>query len=230
MKYIIMCGGNYVSFETPRQLIKVMDDESLVERTIRLLGECGVLKDDIFISSNNPVFESFGVRVLHHTNNFTTRGYEDYDKDSGWWVDAFYPTEEEACYLMGDVFYSPAAIKTIISSKRNELGARFFGSTKSHARSRYYFKNYAEPFGFKIWDQLYFRSCIEKTKENAKRGMYNRHPIAWELWGTVAGKSPLIAYDNYDVICDYTCDVDAISDIEPIRERVKLYLNDMGED
>ena len=35
MKYIIMCGGKYRGFETPKQLLKV-NDEIIVERTIRL--------------------------------------------------------------------------------------------------------------------------------------------------------------------------------------------------
>ena len=36
MKYIIMCGGHYKKWETPRQLIMV-NGEHLVGRTIRLL-------------------------------------------------------------------------------------------------------------------------------------------------------------------------------------------------
>ena len=41
MKYIIMCGGNYTRFETPKQLTEI-DGEQLVARTIRLLREAGV--------------------------------------------------------------------------------------------------------------------------------------------------------------------------------------------
>ena len=51
MFYIIMCGGTYKKWETPRQLTKVCG-EPIVARTIRLLREQGV--DDIAISSNNP--------------------------------------------------------------------------------------------------------------------------------------------------------------------------------
>ena len=35
MKYVIMCGGTYKNWETPRQLIKIQN-ESTAERTIRL--------------------------------------------------------------------------------------------------------------------------------------------------------------------------------------------------
>ena len=50
MKYIIMCGGTYKQWETPRQMLPV-NDEPIVARTIRLLTENGI--NDIAISSNN---------------------------------------------------------------------------------------------------------------------------------------------------------------------------------
>ena len=74
MKYIIMCGGNYPHWETPKQLTYIFN-ETLVERTIRLLRENGVT--DINISSNNPVFERFGVPVLHHENTYTSEHYNE---------------------------------------------------------------------------------------------------------------------------------------------------------
>ena len=54
MKYIIMCGGRYQQWQTPRQLIKIRG-EPIVARTIRLLRENGIA--DIAISSNDPVFQ-----------------------------------------------------------------------------------------------------------------------------------------------------------------------------
>ena len=65
MKYIIMCGGTYKRWETPRQLTEICG-EPLIARTIRLLRENGI--SDIAISSNNSVFEQFGVPVLRHDN------------------------------------------------------------------------------------------------------------------------------------------------------------------
>ena len=41
MKYIIMCGGKYSNFQTPKQLIEI-NGERLVDRTIRLLRERGI--------------------------------------------------------------------------------------------------------------------------------------------------------------------------------------------
>ena len=68
-KYIIMCGGNYNDWETPRQL-SVICGETLVERTIRLLRENGIT--DIAVSSNNPAFDYLDVPILHHNNEFTS--------------------------------------------------------------------------------------------------------------------------------------------------------------
>ena len=34
-------------------------------------------------------------------------------KAQGWWLDAFYPTNEQTCYIWGDVYFSEYAIKTI---------------------------------------------------------------------------------------------------------------------
>ena len=65
MKYIIMCGGDYKKWKEPKQIYE-LNGEPIVARTIRLLRECGI--DDIAISSNNPVFEKFGVPVLSHIN------------------------------------------------------------------------------------------------------------------------------------------------------------------
>ena len=41
MRYIIMCGGRYQQWQTPRQLIKIRG-EPIVARTIRLLRENGI--------------------------------------------------------------------------------------------------------------------------------------------------------------------------------------------
>ena len=100
MKYVIMCGGFYQNFrEVPKQL-SVVNGERLVDRTIRLLKENGV--EEIYISSNNPVFDTCGVTRLEHENSYR------YDNDTltGYWVDAFYPHFEDntkVTYLFGDV-------------------------------------------------------------------------------------------------------------------------------
>lgn len=204
MKYIVMCGGNYSAWESPRQLTEV-NGEALVERTIRLLRECGV--DDISISSNDMRFSVFEVPVLRHENNFDTEGH-------GSWVEAFYPTEEPVCYIMGDVFFSPEAIRTIVNEETT--GIQFFASAPPF--SPMYTKPWAEPFAFKVVDQKRFRAAIDFAKANEKTGIFRRRPIAWELWQVINGEDvKQINYWNYRVINDYTCDIDSPDDVAQLR-------------
>ena len=205
MKYIIMCGGDYKLFDKPKQLLEI-NGEPIIARTIRLLKECGV--DDIAISSNNPEFDRFGVPVLHHENVWEVRGIENV---TGTWVNAFYPMDEPVCYLMGDVVFSPEAIKKIVNTSTDSV--EFFASAPPF--SKQYYKPYAEPFGFKVVDTKYFRFCVDRVKTLEAEGKFRRHPIAWELWSVIK-TTPIneINYSNYTVINDYTCDVDKVSDID----------------
>lgn len=199
MTYIIMCGGNYKDWPTPKQLIKI-HGEPIVARTIRLLRENGI--DDIAISSNNPVFEQFGVPVLHHDNQWDVSGY---DRASGTWVNAFYPMHEPVCYLLGDVVFSRDAIRTIINTDTDDI--EFFASAPPFSPA--YPKEHAEPFGFKVVDTERFRSCIDKVRRLEQARKFKRHPIAWELWQVIKHtKLNEIDYTNYTVINDYTCDID----------------------
>lgn len=213
MKYIIMCGGTYEAWETPRQLTKI-NGEPIVMRTVRLLREAGAR--DIAISSNDMRFAAFGVPVLQHNNDLDVKK----DRTStGCWVSAFYPTDEPACYIMGDVVFSPDAINTIVNRKTNSI--RFFASRPPFHQS--YIKQWAEPFAFKVADQKRFRAAIDYVKANINSGIFVRHPIAWELWQVINGEDPRrINFDNYTAINDYTCDVDRPEDAEQI-ERAMNY-------
>lgn len=114
MKYIIMCGGEYAE-PIPKQLFKV-NGEELTARTIRLLKQEGI--DDISISSNNPVFDKFGIPRLEHVNTF---GVAEDGELRGLWVDAFYPLDEPACYVFGDVLFSDKAIHKIVTTETNDV-------------------------------------------------------------------------------------------------------------
>ena len=203
MKYIIMCGGTYTRFEKPKQLTEI-NGESLVARTIRLLRENGV--EDIAISSNNEVFEQFGVPVLHHDNPYVFRSG---DKEvEGYWMDCFYPTDEPVCYVFGDVYFSPEAIRKIVSTPTDSV--MLFGSKQPFASD--YPKHYREPFAYKVQDQKRFRAAIQRTKELHKQHAFSRHPIAWELWKVIRGTPLSKGPKGYKVINDYTCDIDAPED------------------
>lgn len=203
-KYILMCGGEYNDrWETPKQLNKI-GDETIVERTIRQLRENGIV--DIVISSNNPVFEQFGIPVLHHENNYGTGGL---------WVEGFYPMDTPVCYIFGDVVFSPEAIKTIVANNTEDV--EFFASAPPF--SPRYVKEWAEPFAFKVSNTEHFKASIAKTIELKDR--FGRSPIAWELWQVIKD-TPLdhIDYTNYVVINDYTCDVDRTIDVELISKQI----------
>lgn len=217
MKYIIMCGGNYQQWESPRQLLEV-NNEKIVERTIRLLRENGI--EDIAISSNDSIFEGFGVPVLTHFNSFTVtklRGAK------GYWVDGFHKTDEPVCYLFGDVIYSPEAIKTIVETETDSV--EFFASSPPFNQE--YMKHHAEPFAFKVTDMKYFWDCVETVKVMADRNEFYRHPIAWELWQVIKN-TPVndIDYTNYTAINDYTCDIDAKDDLEKFNSLVDIAAKD----
>ena len=207
MKYIIMCGGTYQKWNKPRQLLE-FQGESLVARTIRLLKENGV--DDIAISSNNDVFEQFGVPVLKHKNEYNARKYNDFD---GYWCDAFYPTDEPACYIFGDVLFSEKAIKTIVNTPTNDI--EFFASAPPFDTN--FYKMYAEPFALKVQSQYHLHQSISLLKVYDQQGLFARKPIMWELWQVIK-KTPLnkIDYTNYTVINDLTCDIDDPEDIDKL--------------
>ena len=199
MKYIIMCGGKYQRWSTPRQLLKV-NGEVILERTIRLLRENGV--EDIAISSNNPIFGVWGLPLLMHENSYNANGYDNF---TGYWCDAFYPTDEEVCYIFGDVYFSPEAIKTIVETDTDDI--EFFASAPPFSPE--YRKPWAEPFALKVKNTEHLNNAISLTKQYQDQGLFKRKPIMWELWQVIQA-TPLnqINYHNYTVINDYTCDID----------------------
>ena len=202
MKYIIMCGGDYPRWEVPRQLIEI-NGEPIVARTIRLLRENGI--DDIAISSDNSVFEAFGVPVLKHDNYYYAL---EYNFSDGLWCNCFYPTDEPTTYLFGDVVYSDKAIDTIINTETDDIA--FFGSAPPY--SRFYAKPYEEPFGFKVVDTNHLKQSITDVKRLYADGRFKREPIAWEVWNVISrgadGDVNTINFDSYININDYTCDID----------------------
>lgn len=199
MQYIIMCGGTYQQWETPRQLLKIKG-EPIVARAIRLLKENGIT--DIAISSDNDVFEQFGVPVLKHENNYNVSGYNDF---TGYWCDAFYPTEEPTCYIFGDVVFSPNALKKIVETKTDDI--QFFASAPPFAPE--YRKPWAEPFALKVVNTELLKSAIRTTKQFYEEGFLIRKPIMWELWAVITGGDlNRIDYKSYCAINDYTCDID----------------------
>ncbi len=211
MKIIIMCGGYYENFETPKQL-SIVNGETLLERTIRLLKENGVT--DIYVSSNDPRFEKYAPR-LEHNNSYE---YKD-GKIYGYWVDAYYPMDEPCIYLHGDVYYSENAIKKILNL--NPSVNTFIGNEIARNKEH---KNWGEPFGYIVVDQKEFRKGIEDTKKLQDEGKLERgYAISWELYRVLNGLDPNKQYildETYLSIDDETIDVDAPFQVEELNKKL----------
>ena len=215
MIYIIMCGGRYEKWNTPRHLTEI-NGESLIARTVRLLSENFIELGDIYVSTNNGVIESYcnsiGVKVLWHSKNDWVVPRP--GVSSGDWCDAFYPTNEPTTYLMGDVVFSPEAIRTIVNTETNDI--EFFASTPPFAKN--YCKPYAEPFAFKVVDTEHLKQAQDSCRHFHRLGVFRREPIAWEFWQVVKGTEwNKIDYTNYTAINDYTCDIDVPADAKKIE-------------
>lgn len=206
MQYIIMCGGKYEKFTTPKQLLEV-NKERIVDRTIRLLKENGI--KDIYISSDNPLFDSCNVPRLEHNNTFKIEN----GKDKGFWLDAFYPVKEPVCYIWGDVYFSDEAIKTIVNYKTNK--DVLFGT--SDALNKYH-QNWGEPFAYIVNNIDSFFKAINEVKQLYIEGKVNRNPIVWELYRYLHGLDINIQQITDDYICidDGTIDIDSPDDIKRV--------------
>lgn len=209
MKTIIMCGGEYHHFETPKHL-SVVKGERIVDRTIRLLKENGVT--DIYISSNNPLFDSCGVPRLEHKNTYRYVN----GKQEGYWLDAYYPVNEPVLYIYGDVNFTPKAIETIVNCKRK--GNILFGT--SDAKNKYH-NNWGEPFAYLVNDYEIFFKGIEAVKRLQDEGKTNRMPVTWELYRYL-NKLDVNVQDikdsTYICIDDGTMDIDQPEDIKELNE------------
>ena len=211
MQYIIMCGGDYRVWDTPKQLTEI-HGEPIVARTIRLLRASGV--KDIAISSNFDGFDAFGVPVLHHDNDYYVRKYNDYD---GYWCNSFYITGKPTCYVFGDVIFSPAAIQTIVETETDDI--MLFGSKAPFSPE--YSKPYIEPFAFKVQDPAVLDWTIKEVKRLDRIGAFYRKPIAWEFWNVAMGGDPNNINPNYIAINDYTCDIDSPDEINLVKSHIR---------
>ncbi len=212
MRYIIMCGGKY-NDKRPKHLMDI-NGEPIVGRTYRLLIENGIDPKDIYITIGEWSFYWYAVSYLKVTTNVIVMGTNKFG-EGGRWLDGFETIlDEPTTYLYGDVIFSPEAIKTIVETETDSI--EFFASAPPF--SPRYTKRWAEPFAFKVVDMEYFAFCIQKTKNLADEGRFNREPISWELWQVIKRtRLNEIDYTNYTAINDYSCDVDCEDDLEKIR-------------
>lgn len=200
MKYIIMCGGALHGWDAPRQLTEI-NGETIIARTIRLLRDNGI--EDIAITADDKRFREYAP-VL------------DYDS-SGTWMNCFMPTESPVCYLMGDVVFSPEAIKTIVETETD--GIEMFASAPPYSSD--YIKPWEESFAFKVADPKRFFEAVDFVKTH--ESLFIREPLAWELWQVIKGTEYNVVLHNYTAINDYTCDVDSREDVYKLERIIQKY-------
>lgn len=208
MRYIILADSDNIEyFKIPRQLVEI-NGEKITQRTIRLLKESGI--EDILITSHDKRFDNLGaIRYESKYNDYRPK------EKKGYWLSAF-PIEllnEPITFLLGDVYYSENAIKTIVETKVDDI--LFFCTSKKDGYSNKYIKHHDEPLGFKVENYNRFKQAIEDVKRLKDKGMTNREPVTWELYRYLnnmdVNKHEL--KDNYVAINDESCDIDAERDI-----------------
>ncbi len=215
MKYIILADSDNVEpFTEPRQLTKI-NGETLVGRTIRLLKEKGI--EEVLITSHDNRFDNLGAtRYEPKYNDWKPK------ENKGYWLSAF-PIEllnEPVTFLLGDVYYSKDAIKTIVNSKTDYI--LFYCTSRKCGYSDKYVKHHDEPLGFKIENWTAFKKGIEDVKKLKDIGKTRREPIMWELYRYLNNIDINVheLKENYIPINDETCDIDTEEDVIKLQFKI----------
>ena len=147
------------------------------------------------------------------------------------WLNAYYPTEEEACYLAGDIYWSEEGIKKVIETETNDV-VFFAAPGEQDGRKGINIKKHREPLGFKVVNQEHFRTSINALKDMIDKKIFSVDPVSWTLYKYLNNLQ--INYDNWnnDIfdkpgnlvrIDDITTDIDSEGDI-PKLERLIRYI------
>ena len=227
MKYIIMCGGDYSDqFKTPKPLLKV-GEERLVERTIRLLKENRI--KNIAISTNNPeYYKEFKVEILKNKKEYIHEARDLPKKSENAWLNAYYPLEEPACYMPGDVYWSEEAIEKLAEPPITDI--MFYAAPGiQDGRKSKNIKRHREPLAYKVLDQKKFRTAINELLQEIDEGKFQVDPVSWTLYKKINGIEYGYSEWNNDIfdkpgnltrIDDITTDIDHEPDIERLEEMI----------
>lgn len=218
---MIMAGGNYtdIGFDGPKALT-VVGGEPIIERTLRLLANAGIKRENTYISGSDPRLDGYGVEVLHHNNSFVAKD----DRFEGYWVDAFYPhfdDDVKVTFLYGDAVYSQNAINVIVNNKRP--GNILFGT--SMAKNKLH-EEWGEPFGFQVDDYKAFMGAVKELKRLFDEGKTKRNPITWEVYRYLNGLDinvMAVKDETYICIDDGTMDVDTPFKVPKAEEHMRQW-------
>lgn len=111
MKYVIICGGDgtrWGNYNGVNKHFAIINNETILDRTIRLLKENGVT--DITVASND--YNIDGVKNYHitHTPEF-------YDADK--FLSSVELWNDDMVIIYGDVYFSEKAIQKIVNKSLN---------------------------------------------------------------------------------------------------------------
>ena len=216
MKIYLLCGGYYTNFDYPKSLTEI-NDETLIDRTIRLLGNYG-LNAIVCCNKEETAFDSY----VPLRCNFTF----DHVKQTGYYLDAFDALllDERCIILFGDVYYTEDAIDKIINafitSTKNIFICNDLPFNSEHRRE-------GEPFGWIVNDVDEFKWAVKLCKKFQDRGIIdhsNGIPSNWELAHLINGLGVNDFNLNKEdclIIHDYTIDVDAPDVIPLLRNKLK---------
>lgn len=200
IKVLILCAGtssrwnNYMN--VPKQLIKI-DNETLLDRMIRLLHKNNIT--DINIVSNVK---------SHKTNNC---GFFRPPK-SGWILETFLSTQkiwtDRNIILLGDVYYSSCALKTVVKYEGDIAAFGRSGSSK--------FTEFIRPEIFAIsFNQKIASTVILNAKNALNDAIKGGEGKLWQFYRSIAGFSldeHQIETKFFHVIDDLTNDFDLPED------------------
>lgn len=140
MKYIIMADGKgtrWNNYNNHSKHLCVINGETIIGRTVRLLNEMGV--NDIIITSHNPQMEFEGATRYEPKDN-----NEEIDRFTYEFLD------EEVTFLYGDTYYHEDALRSIVESETDDL--LFFATSTSIV-------------GVKVINYTKFKQYIDYIKE-----------------------------------------------------------------
>ncbi len=197
MKVLIFCAGGSAKWGyylgIPKPLI-LLNKESILGRTLRLLKKLKVI--DITIVATDPILKQPNCDYFEPAS-------------SRWFVETLISTEalwqEKTVVLMGDVFYTQEALKTILNTESKTM--KFYGRP---GKSLFSHKAHGELFGisFPKSDSALIHEHAQKVIKAAKS---MGHGKAWQFYRSIAGfeLDEKKTEENYFVeIDDFTDDFD----------------------
>lgn len=192
MKYIIMADGegkrwgNYKN--VPKHLVTI-EGETVLARTLRLLQENNIPKEDIWVTSSDPRYKEIWDNTIPQSiKDCELERFEESLVDG------------PVCYLYGDVYYSENAMRTIINTPTDDI--LFFGSDW-------------EIFAIKVAQVDKFLNEKHMVKDKYMTGELNRC-IGWEIYRSLHGllMEDEYDFDNHRITDDYVKILDETMDFD----------------